>query len=166
MKNNIPERLSKVIRHRGTHRTLLQGALLCASACSWWVKVQHSIFASFGAKQKERLIICLQDDAKPDFFIGYLACLYLLLVHYEVERLINYRGDSEVVTVRSTSAWPPQFLNTCWALRSSFNRAVNMPFFTETADVILGGRKWHFSDWKVVFWCIFSTFFGSMSRER
>lgn len=62
------------------------------------------------------------------------------------------------VTVRCTS-WPPQFLTACWALMSSFSRVVNMPVFTQTADVIWHLTKWHFSDWKIVFWRIFFTFF-------
>lgn len=98
----------------------------------------HLYFTVFGAsycgkKTQENLIKC-KIMQKQIFLIGFLACLYLLLVHYEAWSLINCRADSRVVTLPPPllPCWPPLFLNACWALMSSF-RVVNMSAFTETA---------------------------------
>lgn len=133
-----------------------QSTLFCVSLLFLQVLETHIV-----AKRQERPIICLQDDTKLDFPYR-LPCL----LTSTVGALWSIKSDK---LQRKQSGCDSQghlhFASTVPECMRSFSRVVNMPVFTETADVIFGG-KWHFSEWKVVFWCIFSTLFLSMPRER
>lgn len=101
------------------------------------------------------------------FLMGNFTCFHLLLVHYEVWSVINYRGDSQVVTVRSTStytSWPPKSLNACWALMSSFSRVGQHACFHRHSWRILQGEKMTFLRLKSSF-LLYIFHFLSMSRE-